>query len=291
MIDLKIRSYRLDNVDDKPTFNTKLNSSEFEIPCSFPSNKENVHAPILRVQNKKQDQMTTFQKTIKDVNVGTPTKSSNGGIESDDHSTSIVRYNILTGNKKGIVNILRSSNFLNNIDLKPVSSRKIRAAEKEISFDRIKINGVQFFSGPKSHKGLRLLRDICTSICMPEVQEETYEKVVLRLSRNVASMDCIKAPKNVDLHSLTLIKYAESPMTPIEVDIFVACDCVHANICIPVTYGLYRQNDMKEIERQKKLYTTTNQSVHPWIVVAARVEEKINLTTGVQIRSLKSTIS
>lgn len=291
MIDLNIGSYRRGHIDDKSTFNTKVKNSDVETACSFPSVKEKINAQNLRVQCKSPDQNAKNHKNSKHVNVGTPTKSSNVGIEIDDHPTSTMRYNVLTGNRKKVINILRSCNYLNNIQLKPVSSRRILAAEKEVSFDRVRINGINFFSGQKSHNGLRFLRDICSKLCMPEAVEEIYEKIILSLSRHVAYMDCIQAQKTVDLFPLTLIKYAESPRTPIDVDIFLACDCVQANICMPIMYGLYRQNDMEEIERLKKSYTTDKRVHDPWIVVAARVEEKVNFTTGLQIRSLKSTIS
>ena len=258
----------------KPTINTRLlNDENKDLSNRMKGSKSN-HNGVKASNKSEQNKLS---------------KPSRFGSDEVEDPVSTMRYNILTGNKKLVMKVLKEINFLNNIVLEPLPQRRLQKAEKEAVLDKITVNGVNFFGGSKSHNGLALLYDLCRCFS-PDEKDEMYNQIVVNMSRLTANMDFFLVKNPIDLSPLTLKKFEQSMIAspPISVELFFACDCVHVNISTPITHGLYRQNELDELERQKTTYSKKTANVTPWIMLSSVIEAKINLTTGAQTRILKT---
>ncbi len=258
----------------KATINTRLLNDENKDLTNRMKGNKSSHSGVKVVNKSEQNKL--------------PKPSRFASDEADD-PVSTMRYNILTGNKKLVMKVLKDINFLNNIVLEPIPQRRVQKAETEAVFDKITVNGVQFFGGSKSHNGLALLYDLCRCFS-PEEKDQMYNQIVINMSRMTANMDFFLVKNPTDLSPLTLKKVEQSMIasSPISVELFFACDCVHVNISTPITHGLYRQNELDELERLKTTYSKKNTNVKPWILLSSVIEAKINLSTGAQTRILKT---
>ncbi len=198
------------------------------------------------------------------------------------------------GDPKKLISTLQNASFLTGIPLEPVSSTKIKAAEKQASSESAMINGVKTVADSKNFGTLRLLRDLSFQLCqLNELDlnpQTVYEMIVMRMSKTLASVDAYSRLKRIIRASnLSLVRDDALSKYNTTVEVYEADGVLHANISTPCSFGLIRNADLKpglvDINTNGLLVNQKRGAhVEPWVKFDVVVVERINLTSGEGIR-------
>lgn len=198
------------------------------------------------------------------------------------------------GDPKKLVSTLRNASFLTGVPLDSVSSKKVKAAERQATSESALINGVKTVADSKNFGTLRLLRDLSFQLCqINELSlnpQHVYENLVLRMSKTLASVDAYsKLKRIIKSTNLSLIRDDAISKFTTSVDVYEAAGSLHAVISTPCTFGLVRNAELKpgkvDINNNGLLVNQRKGSfVEPWVKFDVVVVERMNLTTGKGVR-------
>jgi hypothetical protein len=199
------------------------------------------------------------------------------------------------GAHKRIISMLQTTNFLKCVPLEPVSSTKIKAAEKQVSSEYALVNGVKTVADSVNFGTLRLLRELSCQLCqineLPLDPEEVYEAVVMRMSRTLASVDAYsKLKRIIRASNLSLVRDDGVSKSNCDVELFESGGCLYAHITTPCTFGLMRNAELKpgkvDINNNGLLVNQKKGAarIDPWLKFDVVVVERMNLTTGEGVR-------
>mmetsp|Transcript_17328 Transcript_17328/g.21895 ORF Transcript_17328/g.21895 Transcript_17328/m.21895 type:complete len:236 (-) Transcript_17328:60-767(-) len=198
------------------------------------------------------------------------------------------------GDPRKLAATLQNARFLNSVPLDPVSSNKVKAAERQAASDSAVINGVKTVADSKNFGTLRLLRDLTFQLCQINELElkadEVYETLVLRMSRTLASVDAYsKLKRIIRASNLSLIRDDVVSKFTGTVEVWESEGFLHANVSTPCTFGLVRNAELKPGKvdiNQHGLLVNQRKShqIDAWIKFDVMVVERINLTTGESTR-------
>ncbi len=198
------------------------------------------------------------------------------------------------GDPKKLAATLQDAKFLNGVPLDPISSTKVKAAERQAASDNAVINGVKTVADSKNFGTLRLLRDLSFQLCqindLDLSPDKVYEALVLRMSRTLASADAYsKLKRIIRASNLSLIRDDSVSRFTGTVEVWESEGFLHATVSTPCTMGLVRNAELKPGKvdiNQHGLLVNQRKShqIDPWIKFDVMVVERINLTTGEGIR-------
>jgi hypothetical protein len=198
------------------------------------------------------------------------------------------------GDPKKLASTLHNANFLKGVPLDPVSSTKVKAAERQAASESALINGVKTVAESKNFGTLRLVRDLSFQLC--QINELTlnpqhvYETLVLRMSKTLASVDAYSKLKRIIRSSnLSLVRDDAVSKYTATVEVFETAGCLHATVSTPCTFGLVRNAELKpgkvDINNNGLLVNQRRgHHIEPWIKFDVVVIERINLSTGEGVR-------
>ena len=198
------------------------------------------------------------------------------------------------GHSKKILATLQKATFLTGVPLDPVSSTKIKAAERQAASEGASLNGVKTIADSKNFGTLRLLRDLSFQLCqINELSlnpQTVYETIVLRMSKTLASVDAYsKLKRIVRASNLSLVRDDTSSKFIPNVEIYESGGCLHATISTPCTFGLVRNAELKPGKvdiNNNGLLVNQQRGYHiePWIKFDVMVVERTNLSTKECVR-------
>ncbi len=198
------------------------------------------------------------------------------------------------GDHKKLTTTLQTAPFLTGVRLDPVSSTKIKAAERQASAESAIINNVKTLPESKSFGTLRLLRDLSFQLCqineLPLNPQLVYETIVMRMSKTLASVDAYsKLKRIIRASNLSLIRDDTSSKSNTNVEIYESDGYLHATISTPCTFGLVRNADLKpgkvDINNNGLLVNQKRgHNIDPWIKFDVMVIERINLSNKDGVR-------
>jgi hypothetical protein len=196
------------------------------------------------------------------------------------------------GDLKRIQQSLRQATFLSAVKMDPISSMKVKNAERKANSEGAIINGVSTVPESNFYGTLRLLQDLSFQLCqMHDLKLDpgtVYESIVCRMSRTVASADAYsKLKRIIKASNLSLIRTEDAAMRniPSTVEMFESDGQLHANVCTTVSFGLvrnaellYSKGDINPhgfLVNQKK-----SEPIEVWVKFDVLVTEKMNFSTG-----------
>lgn len=206
-----------------------------------------------------------------------------------------------------IIQAIRDHKELQFVMLNPIISPKCsNLAIRDALRDEIIINDTPQ-SKMKYFNSLRLLSDLLHQTCINENidtnPKQAYDTLVLRLSRRCLAENAFMIIENVlGTWNLSVLNYFDytnmrkNQLDPIEVNVFSANSHIHATIYVAVRYGLIEKSSLNgkgEIGKQgyftanqgtKKLAHKMNIKIKPWIKFNVLICERINLSTGKNVR-------
>jgi len=198
------------------------------------------------------------------------------------------------GDPRKLTSTLLSASFLTGVPLEPISSNKIKAAERQAAGESATINGVKTVAKSKNFGTLRLLRDLSFQLCqineLPLNPQDVYESIVLRMSKTLASVDAYsKLKRIVRASNLSLVRDDTVSKYSATVEVFESAGHLHASISTPTSFGLVRNAELlpgKADINQHGLLVNQKRGhpVEPWVKFDVIVIERINLTTGEGVR-------
>lgn len=200
------------------------------------------------------------------------------------------------GDFKKIQQTLRQATFLSTVKLDPVSSTKVKNAERKANSEGAIINGVTTVPGSIFYGTLRLLQDLSVQLCQMHDLKldpgEVYENVVCRMSRTVASADAYsKLKRIIKASNLSLIRTEDAAVrnVPSVVEMFESGGQLHANVSTTASFGLVRNAELLYgkgdinphgfLVNQRK-----SEPIEVWVKFDVVVTEKMNLSTGEFLR-------
>lgn len=196
------------------------------------------------------------------------------------------------GDIKKVQQSLREATFLSAIKLDPISSVKVKNAERKANSEGAIINGVSTVADSNYYGTLRLLQDLSVQLCQIHAlklnPDEIYEMIICRMSRSIASADAYsKLKRIIKASNLSLIRTEDAALrnVPSTVEMFESNGQLHANVSTTVSFGLVRNSELLYgkgdinqhgfLVNQKK-----SEPVEIWIKFDVLVTEKMNLSTG-----------
>lgn len=209
---------------------------------------------------------------------------------------SLSRYS-RANDRRMVLRSLKEVKYLMDVPLEPIilADGSITAFEEEVSTERVNLNGVPFRAltsgGHMKSSGLSecliTLRQLCKKLCSMDTvtvdPDELYASLVQRMSRSMASSDAyFKLNPLLGSSDLMVMPTEEKDTIPILMTLYVSSGDVHATIETTNTYGLYRKADVKPKDRYKGSI-----GGRAWIKVHGVVYERVNLTSGDSVRSLR----
>jgi len=211
------------------------------------------------------------------------------------------------GDRSKIIQAIRQHKELQSILFNPTISPKYsKIARKDALNDTIIINNM-----PQSKMvyftSLKLLSDLCHQTCINDNididPKQAYDTLVLRLSRRCLTEDVFMNVENVlGTWNLLVWNYFDymnmkkNELDPIEVNVFSENHQLHASIYVEIRYGLIEKstiNGKGEIDNhgyltmnsgRKQQKQKTKNDIKPWIKFNVVICERINLSTGNNVR-------
>ena len=199
------------------------------------------------------------------------------------------------GDPKKLTATLQNASFLTGVPLDPVSSTKIKAAERQAASESAMINSVKTVADSKNFGTLRLLRDLSFQLCqineLPLNPQDVYETLVMRMSKTLASVDAYsKLKRIIRASNLSLVRDDTMSKYTATVEVYECGGCLHATISTPCTFGLVRNAELKPGKvdiNANGLLVNQRRGVHivsPWIKFDVVVIERMNLSSGEGVR-------
>lgn len=201
--------------------------------------------------------------------------------------------------RKAVLRALNKSRLLANITLDPVppvqkstdATIQWKELEEEVvNGTTVLLNGMEFRSGPRGSlktEFLLVLKELCKKLTRNSAEissDELYQAILMRLAPSTSSSDPQFA-LNAALGSSDLMlqpteagKGARIMLlqedTIAELSLYESGSQIHATITTQnICFGLYRKSDVKS---------------KPWIGVLGQVYERVNLSTGQSVRTLRA---
>lgn len=199
------------------------------------------------------------------------------------------------------------------IDHRPAPMVDLEELEMEVAKESLVLNGQAFHRktkyGRTSTDFLHVLHELCYQLCdnatnpsgsvrtsgqsvissldMAVSPDTLYYDLLCRLARTIISADCFGklndilgsnelilmdsgAERKPKIKKTKALPTEQGALPPIVVNIFEEGGNIHAHIVTTLGYGLYRKLDVN--------------TGRPWIKMQAELNERINLTSGSQVR-------
>lgn len=198
------------------------------------------------------------------------------------------------GDAKKVLSTLKNASFLTSVPLEPISSNKIKAAEKQVAAESASINGIKTVADSRNFGTLRLLRDLSHQLChLHELDlnpQHIYETIIMRMSKTLASVDSYSRLRRIIRASnLSLIRDDITAKYTANVEVFESDGSLHATIATPCAFGLVKNADLKpghvDINTNGLLVNQKRGShVQAWVKFNVIVIERINFSTGESVR-------
>jgi hypothetical protein len=153
--------------------------------------------------------------------------------------------------------------------------------EAEVAQEHVVLNGIPFRRSPDF---LMTLRELCKQLSegVPNLTvDQLYLFLVVRMSRTASSADAYFKLNSLLGSPELMLMPTKNHQEPIQVNLYVSHNCVHATVSATYSFGLFRKADIKPAELVKG-----SMSGKPWISVQATVNERVNLSTSDAVRTL-----